>query len=171
MKDIITVVVGIVLLGVVWVGWGEFKAWQSRAGGIACTLEAKICPDGSAVGRTGPKCEFAKCPDVTETGSGIQGVVLLGPICPVERIPPDPACAPRAYETTLMVTSLDGAYVIKEFRSDREGKFRFAMSPGDYAIRSAVAGNVLPYCSSNDTIHVKAGAYTETTVACDTGIR
>ncbi|HLC60214.1 MAG TPA: hypothetical protein VJJ52_02185 [Candidatus Nanoarchaeia archaeon] len=29
---------------------------------VACTEEAKICPDGSAVGRTGPKCEFADCP-------------------------------------------------------------------------------------------------------------
>jgi hypothetical protein len=28
----------------------------------ACTEEAKICPDGSAVGRTGPNCEFAACP-------------------------------------------------------------------------------------------------------------
>lgn len=29
---------------------------------IACTMDAKICPDGSAVGRSGPKCEFAPCP-------------------------------------------------------------------------------------------------------------
>lgn len=29
---------------------------------IACTQEAKMCPDGSAVGRSGPKCEFAPCP-------------------------------------------------------------------------------------------------------------
>jgi len=29
---------------------------------IACTQEAKLCPDGSSVGRTGPNCEFAKCP-------------------------------------------------------------------------------------------------------------
>ena len=29
----------------------------------ACTEEAKICPDGSAVGRTGPNCEFALCPE------------------------------------------------------------------------------------------------------------
>jgi len=28
----------------------------------ACTQEAKLCPDGSAVGRTGPNCEFAPCP-------------------------------------------------------------------------------------------------------------
>lgn len=31
----------------------------------ACTLEAKICPDGSSVGRTGPNCEFAPCPSET----------------------------------------------------------------------------------------------------------
>ncbi len=29
---------------------------------VACTLEAKLCPDGSSVGRTGPNCEFAPCP-------------------------------------------------------------------------------------------------------------
>ena len=29
---------------------------------VACTMEAKLCPDGSAVGRTGPACEFAPCP-------------------------------------------------------------------------------------------------------------
>jgi nitrosocyanin len=28
----------------------------------ACTMEAKVCPDGSSVGRTGPNCEFAACP-------------------------------------------------------------------------------------------------------------
>jgi hypothetical protein len=31
----------------------------------ACTMEAKICPDGSSVGRTGPNCEFAPCPEST----------------------------------------------------------------------------------------------------------
>ena len=29
---------------------------------VACTMDAKICPDGSSVGRSGPKCEFAPCP-------------------------------------------------------------------------------------------------------------
>jgi hypothetical protein len=28
----------------------------------ACTADAKICPDGSAVGRVPPSCEFASCP-------------------------------------------------------------------------------------------------------------
>lgn len=31
---------------------------------IACTEEAMLCPDGiTYVGRTGPNCEFARCPD------------------------------------------------------------------------------------------------------------
>ena len=29
---------------------------------VACTMDAKICPDGSGVGRVGPNCEFAPCP-------------------------------------------------------------------------------------------------------------
>jgi len=31
---------------------------------VACTEEAKLCPDGSAVGRSGPNCEFETCPSV-----------------------------------------------------------------------------------------------------------
>jgi hypothetical protein len=31
-------------------------------GKAACTEEAKLCPDGSSVSRTGPDCEFPACP-------------------------------------------------------------------------------------------------------------
>lgn len=30
---------------------------------VFCTQDAKQCPDGSWVGRQGPKCEFAPCPN------------------------------------------------------------------------------------------------------------
>ena len=30
---------------------------------VICTMEAKLCPDGSYVGRGGPNCDFAPCPD------------------------------------------------------------------------------------------------------------
>ncbi len=29
---------------------------------VACTMDAKICPDGTAVGRKGPMCQFEECP-------------------------------------------------------------------------------------------------------------
>jgi hypothetical protein len=30
---------------------------------VMCTMEAKICPNGGAVGRVAPHCEFAPCPE------------------------------------------------------------------------------------------------------------
>ena len=38
---------------------------------VACTMDAKICPDGSAVGRMPPDCEFAPCPGESTTQSTI----------------------------------------------------------------------------------------------------
>ena len=34
---------------------------------VACTQEAKQCPDGSYVSRTGPNCDFASCPTIHPT--------------------------------------------------------------------------------------------------------
>jgi len=36
---------------------------------VACTLDAKECPDGSFVSRQGLECEFAKCPAETANSS------------------------------------------------------------------------------------------------------
>jgi hypothetical protein len=38
--------------------------------GVMCTADAKVCPDGSAVGRQGPNCEFAPCPEVAPAPAG-----------------------------------------------------------------------------------------------------
>ncbi|MEK7625591.1 MAG: hypothetical protein AAB467_04585, partial [Patescibacteria group bacterium] len=40
----------------------EIPVIITQTDNVACTMEAKLCPDGSAVGRSGPNCEFAKCP-------------------------------------------------------------------------------------------------------------
>ena len=34
---------------------------------VACTMDAKLCPDGSYVSRVAPSCEFAACPVATTT--------------------------------------------------------------------------------------------------------
>ncbi|HIQ37794.1 MAG TPA: S-layer homology domain-containing protein, partial [Desulfocapsa sulfexigens] len=36
--------------------------YDDDGSGPICTAEAKSCGDGTFVGRTGPNCEFAKCP-------------------------------------------------------------------------------------------------------------
>ena len=61
------------ILWVTFAGYLNFTVWHLAAAGqtanhvsptgqVACTMEAKLCPDGSAVARTGPNCEFAACP-------------------------------------------------------------------------------------------------------------
>jgi len=35
----------------------------------ACTMEARVCPDGSSVGRVGVNCAFAACP--SDSGGGV----------------------------------------------------------------------------------------------------
>jgi len=55
---------------------------------IACTQEAKQCPDGSYVGRTGPNCEFTACPEIkfqTISTTDIEG--LAGPFTFSAEIP------------------------------------------------------------------------------------
>lgn len=42
---------------------GDRAAPEPETCAVACTKEAKVCPDGSTVGREGPNCEFAACPD------------------------------------------------------------------------------------------------------------
>jgi hypothetical protein len=121
---------------------------MSRSVEVGCTMEAKICPDGSAVGREGPMCEFAKCPGdnggaVGEFWGSIQGTVLLGPTCPVMMDPPDPQCADKPYATRFVLTTADQSRVIKEFSSNAQGRFNVEVPPGEYAIRSAVVATIL----------------------------
>lgn len=102
------------------------------------------------------------------TDSGAHGTVLLGPTCPVERDPPDPACADRPYATDLRATEAAGA--VTSFRSGEDGTFRVALPPGTYVIHGAGEGAGPPTCTSPE-FEVLAGAYTEVAVGCDSGIR
>lgn len=53
----------LVILGLALVAAVVIFGDKAPLGGqVACTMEAKLCPDGSSVGRQGPNCEFAPCP-------------------------------------------------------------------------------------------------------------
>lgn len=49
---------------------------------VACTMEARLCPDGSAVGRTGPNCEFVPCPTENATSTPFPVPTPIIPIPP-----------------------------------------------------------------------------------------
>jgi translocator protein len=75
---------------ILWVSFASylnFSVWQLSSiqpsiqpKPVACTMEAKLCPDGSAVGRMGPNCEFAPCPTTavtpTSTDAGETGLPI-----------------------------------------------------------------------------------------------
>ncbi|MFA7309657.1 MAG: peptidoglycan-binding protein [Candidatus Paceibacterota bacterium] len=57
----------------------QLKQFQSPDNSmIACAMDAKICPDGTSIVRSGPKCEFAACP----------GETTIQPVPPI-KIPPN----------------------------------------------------------------------------------
>ena len=148
----------------------------------ACSMIAKLCPDGSYVSQTGPNCEFAACPAITATTasttsgggtvpatSGVRGTISLGPTCPVERIPPDPACADKPYATAIMVYRSGSKTPFIIGNSNAAGVFSLPLSPGSYTL-NAGSGTMLPRCAPV-TVAVAANTYATTSISCDTGIR
>jgi hypothetical protein len=65
MKKILILIFVILVVG--FLSW--FFYFKNKNLGVACTMDAMACPDGSFVGRIAPKCEFAKCP----TGADSKG--------------------------------------------------------------------------------------------------
>ncbi len=43
-----------------------------------CTKEGKVCEDGTVVGREGPDCEFAECPDLVELQEEVEPEFCVG---------------------------------------------------------------------------------------------
>ena len=56
----------------------------------ACTMDAKMCSDGSSVSRTGPNCSFAACPSGTSASSIVPFVDDVTEINPTNALPPIP---------------------------------------------------------------------------------
>lgn len=84
-----SLVAGIVLIIVIGLAGFVYRNVMERTGGpepVACTMEAKICPDGSAVGRTGPSCAFAPClpPNIEIPDAAISFVVPPGYVADAE---------------------------------------------------------------------------------------
>jgi hypothetical protein len=75
----------------------------SNEDGIACTMDAKMCPDGSYVGRIGPRCEFAPCPNTCVCPSGYRADGnICNPKCYYSQPPclaPSIACKEEENET------------------------------------------------------------------------
>lgn len=111
----ITVVVsGLIFIATAPEGTFDDESWEYREKGtkykdsgsaIGCTEDARMCPDGSSVGRIPPACQFAECPHMEarppEGNAGGIACTMDARMCPdgsfVGRVPPTcefAACAP-----------------------------------------------------------------------------
>ncbi len=71
MKSLIAGIVVILVIGIAGFMYRNVSERTGQPQPIACTMEAKVCPDGSSVGRSGPACEFALCvfPNIEVAGT------------------------------------------------------------------------------------------------------
>ena len=98
--------------------------------------------------------------------SGIEGQVLIGPMCPVAQQGQE--CPERPYQATLTVNSPNGG-MIAQFQTDGQGHFRLPLAPGEYILHPE-SPNGMPF-AVDQTIVVGAGQYTQIVVNYDSGIR
>ena len=105
----------------------------------------------------------------------VQGKVLLSPTCPVEHIPPDPACAPKPYQAdveiyTPNIPPMLGFRIYKTISTDANGNFTFGVEAPLPIVLKVKSDKVYPRCTDVN-LQVSPNVITTTTINCDTGIR
>ncbi len=76
-------------------------------------------------------------------GSGmLKGKISIGPLCPVERIPPDPACLPtmETYKAwAIAVWTINKKSKLATLNPKLDGTYQIELPSGDYSIDFDVA--------------------------------
>ncbi len=101
--------------------------------------------------------------------SGIEGQVLLGPVCPVlrEGIP----CPDQPYQATIVVWNAERTKKLDTFTTDEEGRFRVALAPGEYYIDPRPPDSGGPPTGIPQTITVPQNRFARISIEYDSGIR
>lgn len=107
----------------------------------------------------------------------LSGKISIGPICPVEKNPPDPNCQPT--EQTYAAYSLD-AYRLSDsepgekniyrspFHANNDGTYKIELPEGKYLIKRNTNSMIGSY---SKIVEIKAGQTTTLNIDIDTGIR
>jgi hypothetical protein len=100
--------------------------------------------------------------------TGIQGQVLIGPMCPVAQ--QDNPCPDRPYPATLTILTMERKKV-KSFTADGDGLFQVKLAPGNYILRPDPPLSIPFPIAPEQTFTVVAGQFTQLKITYDTGIR
>jgi hypothetical protein len=133
-------------------------------------LERRTAPSALSSTSTSTSVSKSTSTPILPVQGKIKGKVILGPTCPVERIPPDPQCAPRPYQATIFIyKTTDTAKPYKTLSTTASGTFMAALDPGTYILNVQRKG-FYPRCQ-NAQVEVLPNKVKKVTVSCDTGIR
>lgn len=102
----------------------------------------------------------------TPTDSGVEGKVLIGPMCPV--VQEGQECPDQPYQAALTVLSPNGRKIV-QVQTDEQGGFKIPLAPGEYILHPE-SPEVLPFASDQNFV-VEAGRFTKLVVNYDSGIR
>ena len=102
----------------------------------------------------------------TPRGSGIEGQVFIGPMCPV--VQQNQECPDQPYQATLTIQSRTGVQIM-QFQTDEEGRFKVPLAPGEYILHPE-SSNGIPF-AGDQTFLVETGRYTLLNINYDSGIR
>ncbi len=160
---------------VVRIGWGDCPSgcidehrWTfdvSGAGGVRLVSET-----GPAVPSASPRPTPPVTPAPAPAFSGIVGTVTAGPVCPVERIPPDPSCAPRPVAGAVLVVSDLAGREVARATSSATGEYRIPLPAGSYVLTPQPTQGLMGTPAPVD-VTVEAGAPATVDIQYDTGIR
>jgi hypothetical protein len=104
----------------------------------------------------------------------LEGIISIGPICPVEKIPPDPACQPTAetYKAyPVSVYSSDGKKKIIQLNPSLDGSYNCELSPGNYLVKLDKAQNGIGGSNLPAEVTITSRYNTVLSISIDTGIR
>ena len=151
------------------IGWGDCEA--------GCIDEHiwhyAVTPDGAVtvVSESGAAVPDDAWPDLLGAGrTGIGGVVTAGPVCPVEKNPPDPACAPRPVDGAVLVVRNAAGTEVARVTTEADGTF-FAELPGGFYVVMPQPAKGLLGTPGPQSVTVADGAAVRLDLSYDTGIR
>jgi hypothetical protein len=105
-------------------------------------------------------------------GPWLVGTATAGPVCPVERYPPDPACAPRTVRGATIVVRDAGGREIARTTTGADGTYRVAVPAGTVQVEAEPVPSVM-HAPAPIVVLVPAGpaAWVRVDLSYDTGIR
>lgn len=101
----------------------------------------------------------------------LEGRISIGPLCPVESIPPRPECQPTMETFNARpIDVLDNGRVVMKLNPDSNGNYRIELPEGNYMI-SLENHRVVGHSSLPVQVTIKHSEMTELNIDIDTGIR